>query len=275
MSSQASDASAARPVSVADLQAAKARGERFAMLTAYDYPTARTLDEAGVPVLLVGDSLSDNVLGHDSTVPVTVDDMLHHTKAVVRGTRRALVVADLPFGSYQVSVEDGLRASIRLMKEGGANAVKAEGGGTVVELAHRLVRSGVPFMGHLGLTPQSVNLLGYRVQGRDADAADAILEDARALEKAGAFAVVLECVPAELAGRVTDALALPTIGIGAGPRTDAQVLVFHDLVGLSEGRKPRFVKQYADTRAVIADAVKAFSAEVAAGDYPGPEHAYE
>ncbi len=275
MSSQASDASAARPVSVADLQAAKARGERFAMLTAYDYPTARTLDDAGVPVLLVGDSLSDNVLGHDSTVPVTVDDMLHHTKAVVRGTRRALVVADLPFGSYQVSVEDGLRASIRLVKEGGANAVKAEGGGTVVELARRLVRSGVPFMGHLGLTPQSVNLLGYRVQGRDADAAEAILEDARALEKAGAFAIVLECVPADLAGRVTDTLAIPTIGIGAGPRTDAQVLVFHDLVGLSEGRKPRFVKQYADTRAVIADAVKAFTAEVAAGDYPGPEHTYE
>jgi 3-methyl-2-oxobutanoate hydroxymethyltransferase len=264
-----------RPVSVHDLRGMKERGERFVMLTAYDAPTGRLLDEAGVPVLLVGDSVANAVLGYDSTVPVSLDEMAHHTRAVRRGVERAIVVADLPFGSYQVAVDDGIRAAVRLVKEAGANAVKAEGAGPVVELARRLVSAGVPFMGHLGLTPQSVNQLGYRVQGRDERTAEAILHGARELEDAGAFAVVLECVPSDLARRVTEAVSIPTIGIGAGPHTDAQVLVFHDLVGLTDGHKPRFVKTYADTRAVIADAVKSFSAEVASGDYPGPEHTYE
>jgi 3-methyl-2-oxobutanoate hydroxymethyltransferase len=264
-----------RPVSVQDLRAMKERGERFVMLTAYDHPTARILDDAGVPVLLVGDSVADNVLGYDSTVPVSLEEMLHHTRAVRRGARRALVVADLPFGAYQVDTEAGMRAAIRFLKEAGANAVKAEGAGPVAELARRLVDAGVPFMGHLGLTPQSVNQLGYRVQGRDETSAERIVEGARELEDAGAFALVLECVPSDLARRITQSLSIPTIGIGAGPHTDGQVLVFHDLVGLSEGRKPRFVKAYADLRSAIGDAVKAFSAEVASGDYPGPEHTYE
>lgn len=274
--SAAEQATAARPVTVADLRVAKERGERFAMVTAYDALTASILDDAGVPVLLVGDSLGMVVLGYDSTVPVTVDEMLHHVAAVRRGTRRALVVADMPFGSYQWSLEEGLRNAARMLKEGGANAVKLEGGGPTVELTARLVAAGVPVMGHLGLTPQSVNVFGgFKVQGRsDADAAR-ILDDAVALVAAGAFAIVLECVPAELGAAVTRAINVPTIGIGAGPDTDAQVLVVDDLLGRTSGRLPRFVKQYADVRAVMTDAVKAFTAEVAAGDYPGPEHAYQ
>jgi 3-methyl-2-oxobutanoate hydroxymethyltransferase len=252
----------------------KERGERFVMLTAYDHPTATVLDAAGVPMLLVGDSVGDNVLGYDSTVPVTLDEMLHHTAAVVRGAARAVVVADLPFGTYQVSVDEGLHAGIRLMKEGGANAIKAEGAGPVVEFARRAVAMGMPFMGHLGLTPQSVNQLGYRVQGRDDQAAERLVADARALEEAGAFSVVLEAVPAELARRVTEALSIPTIGIGAGPHTDGQVLVLHDLLGLNTRPTPRFAKHYVDLRAAMLDAVKTFQAEVADGDFPGPEHSY-
>jgi 3-methyl-2-oxobutanoate hydroxymethyltransferase len=264
-----------RPVTIGDLRGFKARGERFAMLTAYDYLTAQILDGAGIPVLLVGDSLGMVVLGYDSTVPVTIDEMLHHTRAVRRGAARALVVADMPFGSYQASVEDGLRNAQRFLKEGGANAVKLEGGGPVVDLTARLAASGVPVLAHLGLTPQSVNQFGgFKVQGRaDAEAAR-ILDDAVALADAGAFAIVLECVPAELGRRVTEAVVVPTIGIGAGPDTDGQVLVIDDLLGRTAGRLPRFVKQYADLRSVIGDAVKAFSSEVASGDYPGPEHAY-
>lgn len=263
------------PVSVHQLRAFKERGERFVMLTAYDFPTARVLDQAGVPVLLVGDSLGMVVLGYDSTVPVTVEEMLHHVRAVRRGARRSVVVADMPFGSYQVCVEDGLRNATRFLKEGGATAVKLEGAGPVVELTARLVSAGVPVMGHLGLTPQSVNQMGgFKVQGRTQAAADRIVEDARSLADAGAFAVVLEGVPAEVGRRVTEAVTVPTIGIGAGPHTDAQVLVISDLLGLTGGHLPRFVKQYADLRGTIADAVKAFSAEVANGDYPGPEHSY-
>lgn len=263
-----------RPVSIRDVVAFKERGERFAMLTAYDYPSAQILDEAGVPVLLVGDSVGDNVLGYPSTVPVTMADMVHHTRAVTRGARHALVVADLPFMSYQVAVEDGLRNAGRLLQEAGAGAVKLEGGARVVDLVARLVAIGIPVMGHLGLTPQSVHQMGHRVQGRDAAAADALAADALALTEAGVFAIVLEAVPAELARRVTGAVAVPTIGIGAGPHTDAQVMVLHDLLGLSTGHRPRFVKPYADLRATIADAVKSYRAEVAAGDYPGPEHTY-
>ncbi|MEX0658497.1 MAG: 3-methyl-2-oxobutanoate hydroxymethyltransferase [Egibacteraceae bacterium] len=263
-----------RPLSPRDVVAFKERGERFVMLTAYDYPSARILDAAGVPVLLVGDSVGDNVLGYPSTVPVTMADMIHHTRAVRQGTQRAVVVADLPFMSYQVSVEDGLRNAGRLLQEGGAAAVKVEGGARVVDLATRLVQIGIPVMGHLGLTPQSVHQMGHRVQGRTAADADTIVADAQALADAGVFAIVLEAVPADLARRVTEAVAVPTIGIGAGPHTDAQVMVLHDLLGLSTGHRPRFVKPYADLRATITDAVKSYQAEVVAGEYPATEHTY-
>lgn len=264
-----------RPVGIHDLKALKDRGERFVMLTAYDFPTARILDEAGVPALLVGDSLGMVVLGHDSTLPVTLQDMVHHTAAVARGARTSLVVADMPFGSYQEGPGKALASATRLLKEAGARAVKIEGGGPMVEVAARLATAGIPVMGHLGLTPQSVHQIGgYRVQGREDSGAEEILSDARALEEAGVFALVLEAVPAALGERVTQALAVPTIGIGAGPGTDAQVLVLHDLLGLTAGRLPRFVKQYADMRGEIAAAVKAFAAEVAEGAYPAPEHTY-
>lgn len=262
-----------RPVTILDIQAAKDAGERIAMLTAYDHLSAQILDEAGIPILLVGDSLGMVVLGYDSTVPVTVEEMLHHTRAVRRGARRALVVGDMPFGSYQGSLDDAMANAMRFLKEGGAHAVKLEG--PKVELTRRLVEAGVPVMAHLGLTPQSVNQLGgFKVQGRDAAAADRLVEDALALQEAGAFALVLEAVPAELGTRVTEALRIPTIGIGAGAGTDGQVLVFHDLLGLTTGRLPRFVKQYATLRNDIVDAAKAYSAEVASGDFPGPEHTY-
>lgn len=264
-----------RPVSIHDLRRHKERGERFTMLTAYDHPTAEILDQAGIDVLLVGDSLGMVVLGYDSTVPVTVDDIVHHLRPVTRAARRALVVGDLPFMSYQASLSDGMRNAGRLLKEGGARAVKLEGAGPGVELTARLVAAGVPVMSHLGLTPQSVNQLGgHRVQGREAADAERLLADARALEDAGAFAVVLETVPAELGRRMTEALAIPVIGIGAGPDTDAQVLVVNDLLGLTGGRLPRFVKSYTDLRGAIGDAAKSFAAEVASGDYPGPEHSY-
>ena len=262
-----------RPLTIADLQAYRDRGERFAMLTAYDYLSAQILDEAGVPIILVGDSLGMVVLGYDSTVPVTLDEMLHHTRAVRRGASRALVVGDLPFGTYQASVEEGIATAVRFMKEAGANAVKLEG--PRAELTERLVAAGIPVMGHLGLTPQSVNQLGgYKVQGRESAVADRLVTEALALEAAGAFSIVLEAVPSEVGARVTEALSIPTIGIGAGGDTTGQVLVFHDFLGLTDGRLPRFVKQYASLRSEIVDAAKAFQAEVADGEYPGPEHQY-
>lgn len=264
-----------RAVTIHDLRAYKQQGERFVMVTAYDYLSARMLDEAGVPVLLVGDSLGMVVLGYDDTVPVTVDEMLHHTRAARRGTKRALLVADMPFMSYQADATEGLRNAGRMLKEGGAAAVKVEGAGATVELTARLVSAGIPVMGHLGLTPQSVNQFGgFKVQGRDDATAERLLADARELTDAGAFALVLECVPAELGARVSEAVEIPTIGIGAGGGTDGQVLVYHDLLGLTSGRLPRFVKQYADLGSEITAAVKAFRAEVASGDYPGPEHTY-
>ncbi len=267
--------SVAHPVSVHDLRRHKERGERFVMLTAYDYPTAQILDEAGVDVLLVGDTLGMVVLGYDSTVPVTVDDIIHHTRAVTRGARRALVVADMPFMSYQASVSDGMRAAGRLLKEGNARAVKMEGAGPVVDLTARLVGAGIPVMAHLGLTPQSVNQIGgFHVQGREQATAERLMADAHALEDAGAFSLVLEAVPVEVGRRVTEELEIPVIGIGAGPHTDAQVLVISDLLGLTGGRLPRFVKTYANLRGTITDAVKAFSAEVASGDFPGQDHSY-
>jgi len=265
--------SADRRVTVRDLAAAKARGEKWPMLTSYDALTARVFDEAGIPVLLVGDSAGMVVFGHDTTLPVTVDDLLPLTAAVVRATRRALVVADLPFGSYQVSPADALAAATRFLKEAGAHAVKLEGGQRVTRQVEELVAAGIPVMAHLGHTPQYVNVLGgYRVQGRG-EAGDRLLHDAKTLESAGAFSVVLEAVPAELAARVTEAVNIPTIGIGAGPDCDAQVLVWQDMAGLSP-RTPKFVKHYADMAGVLGQAARSFGDEVAAGLFPGPEHAY-
>ncbi|MEX2324884.1 MAG: 3-methyl-2-oxobutanoate hydroxymethyltransferase [Nitriliruptoraceae bacterium] len=264
-----------RPVTIHDLAHAKAQGDKFVMVTAYDANAADILDRSGVPVLLVGDSLAMVVLGYDSTVPVTLEEMIHHTRAVRRGTQHALVVGDLPFGSYQQGPTQALESATRMLKEGGANAVKIEGGQRVVQTTAQLVDAGIPVMGHLGLTPQSVNQFGgFKVQGRDETAATQIVEDACALADAGAFSLVLECIPAELGQQVTDAVDIPTIGIGAGPHTDGQVLVWHDLLGLTTGPLPRFVKPYADLRSVIGDAVKAYQAEVADGEYPGPEHRY-
>jgi 3-methyl-2-oxobutanoate hydroxymethyltransferase len=241
------------------------------MLTAYDAPTAQILDAAGVPVLLVGDSLGRNVLGYDNELPVTMDDMLHHTKAVARGTEHAMIVGDLPFMSYQASLEDGVRNAGRLIKEGGAHAVKLEG--PQLDLVHRLVEIGIPVMAHVGLTPQSVNGLGgYRVQGRG-EAAHKVLEQASQLEKAGAFSIVLEAMPSELGAEITASLQIPTIGIGAGPGTDAQVLVINDLLGITE-KPPKLAKAYADLRGTITDAVNAFTHDVEAGTFPDGDHSY-
>ena len=260
---------------ILDLRRFKREGRRFAMLTAYDWPTARLLDEAGIPVLLVGDSLGMVVLGYETTVPVTMDEMVHHARAVARGARGALLVGDLPFMSFQASTDQAMAAAGRLMKEGGMHAVKLEGGAPVVETVRRLTESGVPVMAHLGLTPQSVHQMGgFRVQGRDAEAAARILEDARSLERAGAFSLVLEGVPSALARSVTEALGIPTIGIGAGPHCDGQVLVLHDMLGLSP-RTPRFVKQYGELAEEIRGMARCFAEEVASGTFPAPEHSYE
>jgi 3-methyl-2-oxobutanoate hydroxymethyltransferase len=262
-----------RRITVRDLQGAKERGERWAMLTSYDMLTAALFDEAGIPALLVGDSAGNNVLGYDTTVPVTVDDMIPLVRGVVRGTKRALVVADLPFGSYQASPQQAFDTAVRFLREG-AQAVKLEGGRRVLPQVELLVESGIPVMGHIGLTPQSVNTLGgYRVQGRG-DAGDLLLKDALALERAGAFALVLELVPADLAERLTKELSIPTIGIGAGPGTDAQVLVWTDMAGLTPGPGPKFLKKYADLRTVLTDAVTAYSEDVREGRYPAAEHGY-
>jgi len=258
-------------VSIHDLRAWKSDGKRWAMLTAYDFPTAQILDEAGVPVLLVGDSVGRNVLGYPNELPVTMEEILHHTKAVARGVERAMVVGDMPFMSFQTSVDDGVRNAGRLIKEGGAHAVKIEG--AQFDLVHRLVEIGIPVMAHIGLTPQSVyGLGGYRVQGRG-EAAAKVLDQAHSLEKAGAFSIVLEAMPAELGGEISDALQIPTIGIGAGASTDAQVLVINDLLGLN-GKVPKFAKKYADLRATIASAVEAFVGDVAAGTFPDEDHTY-
>jgi 3-methyl-2-oxobutanoate hydroxymethyltransferase len=263
-----------RRVTTRDLIAAKARGEKWPMITAYDALTARIFDEAGIPVMLVGDSAAMVVYGYDSTVPVTVDDLLPLAAAVVRGSKRALVVGDLPFGSYQASPQQALETAARFMKEAGVQAVKLEGGARVLPQVEMLVSSGIPVMAHLGLTPQSVNQLGgYRVQGRGEDG-EILMQDAKAMEAAGAFAVVLEVVPSDLAERVTRSLSIPTIGIGAGAATDAQVLVWQDMAGLTPGRAPKFVKRYADVGAVLSGAVREWADEVVAGTYPGPEHEY-
>ena len=262
-----------RRITVRDLQSAKERGERWAMLTSYDMLTAALFDDAGVPVLLVGDSAGNNVLGYDTTVPVTVDDMIPLVRGVVSGPKRALVGGDMPFGSYQGSTQQAFDNAVRFMREG-AHAVKLEGGRRVLPQVELLVESGIPVMGHIGLTPQSVNTLGgYRVQGRG-DAGDLLLKDALALERAGAFALVLEVVPSDLAERITQELTIPTIGIGAGPGTDAQVLVWTDMAGLTPGPGPKFLKRYADLRTVLTDAVTAYTDDVREGRYPAAEHGY-
>jgi 3-methyl-2-oxobutanoate hydroxymethyltransferase len=262
-------------VRVHHLQQAKERGEKWAMLTAYDVNSAAVFEEAGIPVLLVGDSAGNVVLGHTSTVPVTVEDMLMLTRAVVRGTTRTLVVADMPFGSYESGPEQALATAVRLMKEGGAQAVKLEGGVRVAPQIQLIHEAGIPVMAHVGFTPQSEHALGgYRVQGRGAGA-EQLLADARAVQEAGAFAVVLEMVPADVAAQVTKELAIPTIGIGAGVECDAQVLVWPDMAGLTGGRVPRFVKRYADLRGELLRAAREYADDVRNGSFPGPEHSFE
>jgi 3-methyl-2-oxobutanoate hydroxymethyltransferase len=264
-----------RRITVRDLQAATDRGERWSMLTSYDTLTAGIFEQAGVRALLVGDTSAEMVLGYDDTLPVTMEALVSMVQAVVRGTRTALVVADLPFGSYQAGPEQALDNAVRHLKEGGAQAVKLEGGRRVVPQVEAITGAGIPAMGHLGLTPQSVNVLGgmRRVQGRG-DAGEELLADALALERAGAFAVVLESVPAELGRRVSEALRIPTVGIGAGPHCDAQIMVWQDMAGLTTGRLPRFVKRYANIRAGLLDAASRYATEVTDQRYPDTEHSY-
>ena len=252
-----------------------AANSKITCLTAYDYPTARLLDEAGVDVLLVGDSVGMAVLGYDSTLPVTIEEMLHHLRAVRRGTRRALLVADMPYGSYHVSIEESIRNAVRLVKEGGAEAVKVEGGQRRIELIARLVEAEIPVMGHVGLTPQSLHAMGgFRVQGKSAEDSQQIERDARAVEAAGAFSVVLESMPRELGARITKTLRIPTIGIGAGPDCDGQVLVFHDLAGLTFGHTPKFARQYANLSREISRAVTAYCDDVRSGAFPSDAESY-
>jgi 3-methyl-2-oxobutanoate hydroxymethyltransferase len=253
----------------------KLRGEKITCLTAYDYPTARLVDEAGIDVILVGDSLAQVVLGYDTTIPVTLDEMLHHLRAVRRATRRALLIADLPYGAYHQSEDEALRSSIRYLKEGGAEAVKIEGGRKRAALIRRLVDAEIPVAGHIGLTPQSLHSLGgYRVQGKTAESAAELLADAQAIEDAGAFALVLEGMPRELAAIITRRLRIPTIGIGAGPDCDGQVLVVHDLLGLSMLPRAKFVRAYADLAAVLRDAFIRFRDDVRGGGYPSDAESY-
>jgi 3-methyl-2-oxobutanoate hydroxymethyltransferase len=264
-----------RRIRVHHLREYKQRGERFAMLTAYDQYSAAIFEQAGIPVLLVGDSAANNVLGYETTVPVTVDEMIPLVRAVARTARRALVVADLPFGSYQSGPEQALATSMRMMKEGLAHAVKLEGGARVAPSVETIVGAGIPVMAHIGFTPQSEHALGgYRVQGRG-DAGERLVTDALALQAAGAFAVVLEMVPAPVAAEVTKALDIPTIGIGAGPDCDAQVLVWQDMMGLRTGKAPRFVKRYADLNAVMLQAARDYADDVRGGTFPGPEHSFD
>ncbi|MER6666719.1 MULTISPECIES: 3-methyl-2-oxobutanoate hydroxymethyltransferase [Amycolatopsis] len=270
----APQATSGKKVRVHHLRDMKERGEAWPMLTAYDMYTAALFDEVGIPVLLVGDSAANNVFGYDTSLPVTVDELLPLVRAVTRSVKRALVVADLPFGSYQLSPQQALETSVRFMKEGRAHAVKLEGGRKFAPHVEALTSAGVPVMGHIGFTPQSEhNLGGYRVQGRG-EAAEALLADALALEEAGAFAVVMEMVPAEAAKRITHELKIPTVGIGAGPDCDAQVLVWQDMAGLRRGKTPRFVKKYADLAGVLAGAASAFAEDVRRGEFPAPEHSF-
>ncbi|HEX8265880.1 MAG TPA: 3-methyl-2-oxobutanoate hydroxymethyltransferase [Pyrinomonadaceae bacterium] len=262
-------------INVPFLRAAKERGERLACLTAYDYPTARIVDEAGVEIILVGDSAGNVVFGYDNTIPVTMDEMLFAAKAVRRGVKRALLVADMPYGSYHTGEHDAVKNAFRFIKEAGAEAVKLEGGRNRLEIVKRLVNEEIPVMGHIGLTPQSFNRLGgYRLQGKTADTAKALIDDAKALEDAGAFSIVLELVPRELAAEITKSVSISTVGIGAGIDCDVQVLVLHDLLGLTFGRQPKFVRKYANLRETITEAVQNWANDVRNGDYPNEQESY-
>jgi len=262
-------------VNAPSLKASKQRGERLVCLTAYDFPTARIVDEAGIDIILVGDSLGNVVLGYGNTVPVTLDEILIHLKAVRRAVQRALLVADMPYGSFHTGADDAVRNALRLVKEGGAEAVKLEGGHKRVQLVKRLVDEEIAVMGHIGLTPQSINKLGaYRVQGKTAAAARQLLDDARALEDAGAFAIVLEVVPREIASLISESISVPTIGIGAGAGCDIQVLVLHDMLGLSFGKLARFVRPYANLHEVMTEAVTRYADDVRNGTYPSEAESY-
>jgi 3-methyl-2-oxobutanoate hydroxymethyltransferase len=262
-------------VNAPSLKASKQRGERLVCLTAYDFPTARIVDEAGIDIILVGDSLGNVVLGYGNTVPVTLDEILIHLKAVRRAVQRALLVADMPYGSFHTGADDAVRNALRLVKEGGAEAIKLEGGHKRVQLVKRLVDEEIAVMGHIGLTPQSINKLGaYRVQGKTAATARQLLDDARALEDAGAFAIVLEVVPREIASLISETISIPTIGIGAGVGCDIQVLVLHDMLGLSFGKLARFVRPYANLHEVITDAVSRYADDVRSGTYPSEAESY-
>lgn len=268
---------AERRITLRDLLDKKQRGEKLVALTAYDFTFARIVDSAGVDLILVGDSAGQVIAGHDSTLPVTLEDMIYHGRAVRRGTRRALVVVDMPFLSFQISPEETLRNAGRILKETGAEAVKLEGGDEeTARHVHTLVRAGIPVLGHIGLTPQSVHVLGgYRVQGRESMAAERLREEAGRLEDAGAFGIVLELVPAALAGEITASLAIPTIGIGAGPRVDGQILVLYDLLGLNEGFQPRFLRRFAELAGEVRGAAERYRDAVRRGEYPGPEHSFD
>jgi len=260
---------------ILDIQKMKVDGEKIAMLTCYDYPFARIVDSCGIDMILIGDSAGVVVAGHENTLPVTMDEMIYHTRAVMRANPRALVVSDMPFMSYQVDLAEARRNAGRFIKEGGAAAVKIEGGVHVAPVIRALVDMDVPVMAHIGLTPQSIHRMGgYRVQGKRAEQAERLIEDARAIEEAGAFAVVLEGIPQNLARRITESISIPTIGIGAGPHCDGQVLVIHDILGLCEKYSPKFVKRYADARELISVAVSAYISDVRQGSFPDEEHSF-
>ena len=262
-------------VTAPSLRASKERGERLVCLTAYDYTMARIVDEAGVDIVLVGDSIGNTVMGYGNTVPVTLEEIVMHTRAVRRGVQRALLVADMPYGSFHTGEDDAVRNALRLIKEGAAEAVKLEGGRRRAPLVKRLVDEEIPVMGHIGLTPQSVNKLGgYRVQGKTAETARALLDDAKALEEAGAFSIVMEVVPREIAKLITESVKIPTIGIGAGPHCDIQVLVIHDLLGLSFGKLARFVREYANLKETMTEAISRFAEDVRTGAYPSDAESY-
>ena len=263
-------------ITASQIKEMKKQGEKIAMITAYDYPMAKLVDEAGMPIILVGDSLGMVVLGYESTIPVTMDEMIHHTKAVVRGTKHALIIGDMPFMTYHISTEDALRNAARFIQEGGAQAVKLEGGETVAEKVSRIIAAGIPVQGHIGLTPQSIHQLGgYKVQGKTAEVAARLLNDAKALESAGVFSIVLECIPTPLAKLITERVSVPTIGIGAGKHCDGQVQVISDLLGLYTDFVPKHAKQYTKLHESISTSVSDYISEVKAGKFPTPKQSYE
>lgn len=260
---------------VSSLKEKKARGEKITMLTAYDYPSAKMVEAAGIDMILVGDSLGMAMLGYDTTLPVTMDEMIHHTKAVTRGAKNTFVIGDMPFLSYHLTLEEAIKNAGRFLQEAGAQAVKLEGGEERVEAIKAMVSAGIPVMGHIGLTPQSVNQMGgFKVQGKDREQAEKLLKDAKILEEAGVFSIVLECVPAQLAEAISKAVSIPTIGIGAGAGCDGQVLVWHDVLGITQNMKPRFVKKYADLYSETIEALKDYKQEVEEGKFPGDEHSF-